>query len=208
METPLEVRQLDALKDWLREGSWTIREAACILAGVLPRERKGDQDRPFGAWLPGCEPWEEGRDSWANWVAQEIDHVETLLRENSGRWEGAKPANYLSFSLRHDISPPWLTAALADADSRALLPAEALAGQPASAGAMSGKEVASKGGTAKRDKDPQRAGFLPEVQRMHREGKSGAEIIRALAARYDTDAPPDSTVYAWLAEERDKLKTG
>lgn len=207
MERPLEIRQLDALKDWLGEGWWDAREAACILVGVLPRERSGDSDRPFGAWLPGCEPWEEGRDSWANWIAGEIGNIEAMLRANAGRLEGVKPENFLSFALRHDISPPWLPAALAGADYRAFLPAEAFVGQSIPGGPLTQREASSKGGNAKREKDPQRAKFFPIVRAMVVKGMTGADINRSLDDKY-SDAPGDSTVYGWIKQIKDEAKTG
>jgi len=101
----LELRQLDALKDWLDAPHWTIREAACLLAGVLPRERMGDL-REFGAWLPGRRPWVVGAEAWAQILTAEISHIEAVLRDDK-RASGHTPQDFLQLAARLKIIPPW-----------------------------------------------------------------------------------------------------
>ena len=107
---PLELRQLDALKDWLDSPLWTIREAACLLAGVLPSERLGDL-RPFGAWLPGNEPWEVGMEAWNQIMAAKVSHIETILRDDK-RVSGHTPKAFLLLASRLKVIPPWTQAVL------------------------------------------------------------------------------------------------
>ena len=60
---PRHVRQMDALPDWLAKSVWEARQAACLLAGVLPSP-KDDFSPPttadraeFGSWLhEACLP--------------------------------------------------------------------------------------------------------------------------------------------------------
>lgn len=111
-ERPLETRQLDSLRDWLSESSWTIEEAACLLAGVLPPERMGDSS-DFGGWLPGleaslpgCEAWQPGLEAWRQIVSARIAHVDAVLRQQ-GAMKGASPQDFLLLGARHKIIPPW-----------------------------------------------------------------------------------------------------
>lgn len=119
----LKVRQMDALKDWLRAGPWTVPEAACLIAGVLPPERMGDTS-DFGGVLPGREGWENAREAWREIVASEIRHLSALLQERVP--SRATPQEFLVLAAQLDRNPPWLDAARADAEARALLPPEAL----------------------------------------------------------------------------------
>lgn len=116
---PMEVRQLDALTDWFDTSPWSIREAACLLAGVLPRQRTGDE-RIFGEWLPGSEPWEGGPEAWLPgrepweatpeaWlqiVTDEIYHIETVLRDDK-RVLNNTPEDFLLLASRLGVLPPW-----------------------------------------------------------------------------------------------------
>lgn len=122
----LKVRQMDALKDWLRASPWAVREAACLIAGVLPPERMNDTSA-FGGVLPGREAWQEERETWREMVAFEIAHLETLLKEQ-GVPKGATPQGFLALAAQLDRNPPWLDAARADAEARALLQSNALEG--------------------------------------------------------------------------------
>lgn len=199
----LKVRQMDALKDWLRAGPWTVPEAACLIAGVLPPERMGDTS-DFGGVLPGREGWENAREAWREIVASEIRHLSALLQERVP--SRATPQEFLVLAAQLDRNPPWLDAARADAEARALLPPGAVEGQAPARGTTPVREVASKGGKAKRDKDPQRAKFFPEVERLAAEGKSVVKIIAYLAETY-SDPPPDKTVYGWNAELKKRRRT-
>jgi hypothetical protein len=118
----LEIRQMAALRDWLEQQTLSAREAACLLVGVLPPERMGDE-REFGAWLPGREAWAHAREAWAFGVKSEITHSETILRE-AGPPPGQSPQAYLSMGAKRGFSPPWLDAARADPACYSLLPIE------------------------------------------------------------------------------------
>ncbi len=116
---PLEVRQLDALKDWIVTAPWTIREAACILAGVLPPERMGDE-RAFGGWLPGNKPWEVGREFWLQSLRDDIRHIETVLRDDKQVLNNT-PEDFLLLASRLGILPPWAECVLDSKTHSAIL---------------------------------------------------------------------------------------
>lgn len=202
-----EVQRMAALKDWLREDAWTVHAAACLLAGVLPSEGEREPDlelepevhsdqRLLERWLPGREVWDFGPEAWLYLVKKDIALMEKRVATiaNLGF---VSPAEVLALAIKgKKSSPPWLDAALNDAEARTLLPPEAREGHLPAKSVLTSQEVASKGGRAKREKDPQRAKFFPKVQKKLEEGKSVAEIITFLAATY-SDAPPDKTVYGW-----------
>lgn len=190
-ERPLEIRQLDALKDWLRDGPWTVREAACLLAGVLPPERRGDSS-DFGGWLPGREAWAflpHMREAEREIVAADIAHIEKVLREN-GPPKGAEPQDFLSLASRLKIIPPWLDAARTDPDCAELLPT---ALQPKSA--RSWQSPPAKGGSTRPDAEVV-ALFMCDVLR---DGRTSAEVFR-LFEKHKADwnlAMGQSTVRRW-----------
>ncbi len=119
-DRPLETRQLDALKDWLEATRWEVHEAACILAGVLPPERRDDK-RDFGAWLPGREAWEHLREEWQSNVMSDIAHIEAMLREAKAA-HGQSPKEYLELGANLGFTPPWLDVAVGDPECLNLLP--------------------------------------------------------------------------------------
>lgn len=187
-ERPLEIRQMDALKDWLRDGPWTVREAACLLAGVLPPERMGDSS-DFGGWLPGREAWAHAREAWQQIVTADVVHIEKVLLEN-GPPKGAEPQDFLSLASRLKIIPPWLDAASADPDCAELLPT---ALQPKSA--RRGQSPSAKGGSTRPDAEVV-ALFMCDVLR---DGRTSAEVFR-LFERHKADwnlAMGQSTVRRW-----------
>lgn len=104
----LETRQLDALNDWMEEVRWSVHEAACLFAGVLPPERAGDR-RSFGAWLPGREGWDGSREALEFLVGSDIKHFETVLRDEN-RIADRTPEGFLKLALRLKIVPPWADA--------------------------------------------------------------------------------------------------
>jgi hypothetical protein len=106
----LETRQLDALNDWMEEVRWSVHEAACLFAGVLPPERAGDS-RSFGAWLPGREEWDGNREAWEFTVGPLIEHFETVLRDEN-RIADRTPEGFLRLAIRLKIVPPWAEAFL------------------------------------------------------------------------------------------------
>lgn len=118
----LEARQMAALSEWLAQGTMTAHEAACLLAGVLPPERAGDE-RDFGAWLPGCEAWAHAREAWAFGVKAKIAHIETILCEDESRHDQS-PKAYLALGAKRGFLPPWLDPARADPACHSLLPGE------------------------------------------------------------------------------------
>ncbi|MBW6506891.1 MAG: hypothetical protein K0B00_09095 [Rhodobacteraceae bacterium] len=121
-EETLEARQIAALREWLEQDTLSAHEAACLLAGVLPPEREGDE-RDFGAWLPGRKAWEDVREAWAFKVKAEIAHKEVILRENESRHDQS-PKAYLALGATRNFMPPWLDAARADPACHSLLPGE------------------------------------------------------------------------------------
>ncbi|HBZ44057.1 MAG TPA: hypothetical protein DEO85_08395 [Maritimibacter sp.] len=128
-EEKLEARQMAALSEWLEQGTVTAHEAACLLAGVLPPERAGD-DRDFGAWLPGCEAWAHAREAWAFRVKAKIAHIETILREDESRHDQS-PEAYLALGAKRGFQPPWFDPARADPACHSLLPGELQTAPPA-----------------------------------------------------------------------------
>jgi hypothetical protein len=104
-ERPLLTRQLDGLGDWLAKSSWTIRDAACLLAGFLPSQQRDDPN-DFGAWLPGRKPWEVGREAWHQLVTAEIAHIEAVLIDDK-RVLDHTPGAFIILAVRLRIVPPW-----------------------------------------------------------------------------------------------------
>lgn len=128
---PRHVRQMDALRDWLAKSVWEARQAACLLAGVLPSP-KDDFSPPttadraeFGSWLPGREPWQHAREIWTSKVEADICHIETILKETAPRHDPS-PRGYLVLGERLGFSPPWLKAAKLHEACLPLLPDELL----------------------------------------------------------------------------------
>lgn len=119
-EETLVARQMAALREWLEQDTLSAQEAACLLAGVLPPEREGDE-RDFGAWLPGRKAWDHAREAWAFKVRAEIAHIETILREDGTRHDQS-PKAYLARGAARNFMPPWLDAAWTDPACHALLP--------------------------------------------------------------------------------------
>lgn len=125
-----QVRQIDALRDWLEMTVWEARQAACLLAGVLPAENDFSPatmaDKVgFGAWLPGREPWEHAREIWASLVEADICRIETILKETGPR-NDPSPRGYLALGAKLGFSPPWLKAAKLNEACLSLLPDEFL----------------------------------------------------------------------------------
>lgn len=201
-EPELLARQLAALRDWLERSSWSEREASCLIAGVLPPERNGD-DRGFGAWLPGREVCDHTREAWRFKMTGDISHIETMFREVKAP-HGQSPCEYLELAAKLGFIPPWLELAEADSESRKHLPPREFREQPKAAQVPTTQsETASLGGNAKRDKDPKRKRFLPIVRALVDAGKPPSEIIEQLAQEFDDEAPRDSTVYGWCKKIRD-----
>ncbi len=170
----LEQRQIDALKDWLFLQHWTIREAACLLYGVLPPNRMGDS-AAFGAWLPGRKPpWEDAREGWDPFVGAEINHIETLLN-NAKPLKGHAPRDYLALGARLGIIPPWGAVAERDSECRDFLPQEFLSAPPTS---PQGDPQAAGG--RHRSDDEIKAIYVVAI--LHEEKRAKTQILRRLEA--------------------------
>lgn len=210
-DADLTKRQIDWLPYWLIRGHWTAREAAALLVGFLPPE-PGDA-RPLGPWLPGREPWEHGRKAWEWTVQRDLDDVCEWLKTISDlgtkdSWEVIKAA------IEAKRTPPWLAAFLDSEHAVQLLTGYERADLRAKIGVKPeepGKpktaiDLASAGGRGKRDRNKQRAAFFPLVERLWRQGMAPVAIIKRLQEEHDP-APPQSTVYDWVAELK-RAKTG
>lgn len=123
-DATLEARQIQVLREWLEKPVLSVHEAACLLAGVLPPERLGDQ-RDFGAWLPGREAWEHARAAWNAKVKSEIALIETIIRD-AGVPLGQSPGAYLALGRELGFIPPWFDAAYADPECREFLAPKAM----------------------------------------------------------------------------------
>lgn len=206
-DADLTKRQIDWLPYWLTRGHWTAREAAALLVGFLPPE-PGDA-RPLGPWLPGRAPnaWPH-REVWELIVQRDLDHAREWLATISDlgtmeSWEVIRAA------IDARIVPPWLAAFLDSEHAAQLLTGyergqlrAAIGTEPEAAEKPKTTiDLASAGGRAKRNNDKQRAMFFPTVQRLWEGGMIPAAIIKRLQEEHDP-APPQSTIYGWIAELR------
>ncbi|TCM78328.1 hypothetical protein [Rhodovulum steppense] len=186
-ERSREARQSDSILDWLQKSEWTPRQAACLLVGVLPPEPSfGIDDRPFGAWLPGQEPWEHDREIWENLVAAEVDQMERKLATipNIGIMSPAELLAYLS-RRNGKLLPPW-AAALLDSKSHAeALPAMVRSLLRDALGkSREANPSANASYAAKLKKDPDWDLQVAEAERRWRDGQTNKQIADALADRF------------------------
>lgn len=206
----LVARQLLALRDWFELQEVSVREAACVIAGVLPPEQIQDK-RPssarlpgIGACLPGTIEWEYNRELFDEVVADKIRRIETLLEEKRP-FRGKSLSDFVVGGVAAGYAPPWLDAARSDPECREYLPPSLLDGETkTNRRPLTGKQVASKGGKARWENDEQRAKFLPLVEKKVREGKRPTDIFNELIDEFG-DAPARSTVFGWVQEIRAKL---
>ena len=114
--------QMATLKDWLQRRAILVQQAACLLAGVCPPERDND-DRLFGAYLPGRQEWEIGPEIGKSLLANKIDELKALLKEAKTP-ETRSLADFLRLGADLGERPPWLEFAVNDPECKKLLPAE------------------------------------------------------------------------------------
>lgn len=198
-ERSREIGQLDSLVDWLSKSAWTPREAACLLVGVLPPEPDfGFDDRPFGAWLPGQEPWGHARELWQKKIAAEIDQMERKLASipNVGVMP---PADLLAHLVRQNsqLLPPWGSALLNSAAHTKSLPVKVRARLREALG-MS-QEIDRRANSAyamKLKNDPDWDLQVREAERRWKEGQTNKQIADALAdSGYPTKT--ESAISGW-----------
>jgi hypothetical protein len=197
----LVARQLAALREWLARPVLTVRQAACLLVGFLPPQTENDH-RAYAGYLPPRKKWELGEESARKFYGDRVDEMETFLNEAPPP-KLKTPRNFIKLGIKLDIVPEWLEYACKDDATRKYLPLEALFHSPSNA-PLSGSEVASLGGQARRDKDPKRKRFYEFVRTRVEQGLSPAGIIRQLHREYgdepDKNLPADGTVYRWVKE--------
>lgn len=187
-------------------------EIVCILAGLDP---EGSASAEVEGWalLPGALDDYGGFDTFPR--DERGRHVlHTLAEERIERLRGlhlktmsAKGA--IKAAVAANLSPPWLAAYLDGDHAKDLLNNYERAdlrdqinkaepeplGKPKTVG-----DMASAGGRAKGR--AQRAKFLPDVERLLKEGLTGVEIIARLAQEHGDSAPPQSTVYGWIKKQK------
>lgn len=180
-----------ALSEWLEQSTLTAHEAACLLAGVLPPERAGDE-RDFGAWLPGYKAWEHGRDAWAFGVKAKIAHIETILLEDKSRHDQS-PKAYLALGAKRGFQPPWLDPALADPAFRKYLPT----------GGKLKTNRSNSSYSARYKKWPDWHERVEYAFSLHSQGLSVKAAKERFAEKY-SDGPE---IDGWLREFRNKCET-
>lgn len=205
-ERSREARQLDSILDWLLKSSWDPRQAACILVGVLPPEPNfAIDDRPFGAWLPGQEPWEHDRGMWEKKVAAEVNQMERKLATipHVGIMSPAELLAYLS-GRNGKLLPPW-TAALLDSKSHAeALPARVRSLLRDALGkSREANPKANASYAVKLKEDPDWDLQVAEAERRWRDGQSNRQIADALAERFP--AKTEDAIAVWTRKFRKKI---
>ncbi|MFN3953249.1 MAG: hypothetical protein ACK4LQ_02270 [Pararhodobacter sp.] len=205
-ERPREARQLDSILDWLLKSSWDPRQAACLLVGVLPPEPTfAIDDRPFGAWLPGQEPWEHDRGMWEKKVAAEVDQMERKLATipHVGIISPAELLAYLS-GRNGKLLPPW-TAALLNSKSHAeALPAKVRSLLRDALGKS--REANSRANGSYQQKfnnDPDWDLQVAEAERRWTDGQSNKQIADALAEHFP--AKTEDAIAVWTRKFRKKI---
>jgi len=128
--------------------------------------------------------------------------METILNEAAVP-ERKTPKNFILLAIELDLVPEWLEFACNDETTKKYLPLEALSYVKSNA-PFSGREIASLGGKARRDKDPKRRRFYSIVRERVEHGLTPAEIIRHLYNEFgdedDENLPADGTIYRWVKE--------
>ena len=119
--------QLTALVVFLERPFWLVEQAAFLLAGVCPPERRHDE-RIFGSYLPGRWEWQIQPKLGRQAIEDRIAEIETLLREAPGR-KGSTPLDFLEFATYLGIEPPWIEYAKNDPECAKFL-ALILQGEP------------------------------------------------------------------------------
>ncbi|WP_375227879.1 hypothetical protein [Roseobacter sp. S98] len=114
--------QMALLESWLQRPIITVQQAACLLAGVCPPERDND-DRLFGAYLPGRQEWEIEPDIGRNLLVNEIDELKTKLSEAKTP-QVRSLADFLRLASELRERPSWLDFAVNDPECKKLLPVE------------------------------------------------------------------------------------
>jgi hypothetical protein len=197
----LVARQLAELREWLSRPVLTVRQAACLLVGFLPPQTENDR-RVHAGYLPPKQKWELGEESARKLYADRIVEMETKLKEAPAP-ERKTPRNFISLAIELNLVPEWLEFALNDEETKKYLPLGALSHIKSNA-PFSGREIASLGGKARRDKDPKRKRFFSFVRERVEQGLSPAEIIRRLYDKFgderDVNLPADGTIYRWVKE--------
>ena len=201
--------QLAALKVWLARRVLTVRQAACLLAGVCPPERRLD-NRDVGAYLPGLQEWEHSPEIGQKITAENITEIETLISESTSL-EGTTPVDFIRLGTKLGLHPPWIDYALRDPECRKYLPLAALDERPHGEPVQrTQKEIASAGGKAKKARDPKRKRFFPVVHGLVNMGFRPSEIICELMDKFGDEPsknlPSDSTVYNWVNEIKVEAK--
>ena len=204
---PKERARMRRLRDWLAARSWKPSQAMAVLCGYDPEvgRNTGGADMSF---LPRADvfygvPFDarEPEDLWA---------LEAGLEDQHGYIGGLRlttmpPKEAIAKTVAAGVPIPWLKIARDDPECRKYLPPEAMdASADASRVPLTRKEVASRGGQAKRDKDPKRQRFFPFVRELHDSGFATAEIIRQLVDRHgdepDENLPSSGAVYRWVGQ--------
>jgi hypothetical protein len=200
---PKERARMRRLRDWLAVRSWKPSQAMAVLCGYDPEvgRNTGGADMSF---LPGADVFygvpfgaREPEDLWA---------LDAGLEDQHGYVGGLRlttmpPKEAIAKTVAAGVPIPWLKIARDDLECRKYLPPEALdTSADAPRVPLTRKEVASRGGQAKRDKDRQRAKWHGRVEKLLAEDWKPAEILASFEE--EDDAPPQSTLYGWCAKIR------
>lgn len=202
---PKERAQMRRLRDWLAAPVWSPLQANAVLCGYDPEFGRNTCAADM-SFLPGahgfygvsvgvCKP----DDLWA---------LDAGIEERRGYIGGLPlttmpPKQAIAKAVAAGVSIPWLDAARGDRECRKHLPPEALdASADVPRVSRTASEVASLGGQSKRDKDRQRAKWLPRVEKLLAEGRKPAEILAAIEV--EDDAPPRSTLFGWCAKIKER----
>jgi len=186
-------------------GSLPWPEIVCILAGLDP-ETSASADADGWALLPdalafyGFDTFPRDRHGLHVLHTLAEEHIEPL---RGLHLETMSAKDAIKAAVAANLPPPWLLAYLDSDHAMRWLPASLRADLRASIEAEPeelGKpktivDLASVGGRAKGGE--QRAKFFPTVERLWKEGLTGAAIIKRLHEEHDP-APPSSTVYDWI----------
>ncbi len=206
---PKERVRMRRLRDWLAVRSWKPSQAMAVLCGYDPEIGRNTCAADM-SFLPGADDF-----YGVPFGAREPDDLRALdagLEDQHGYIGGLRlttmpPKEAIAKAVAGGVPIPWLKIARADSECLKYLPPEAMdASADAPRVPLVASEVASLGGKAKRDKDRQRAKWLPHVEKLLAEGRKPAEILAEIEV--EDDAPPRSTFYGWCAKIKERRGSG
>ncbi|MYM53759.1 hypothetical protein [Thalassovita mangrovi] len=198
---PKEWARMRRLRDWLAAPSWKPAQAIAVLCGYDPEVGRNSCAADM-SFLPGADDF-YGVPFGAR-EPEDLKELDAGLEAQHGfigelRLITMKPMKAIAKAVAAGVPIPWLEVARADPECLKYLPPEALDdSEDAPRVTRTAPEVASLGGQAKRDKDLQRAKWLPVVEKRLAEGRKRSEILAEL--EMEDDAPPQSTFYGWCAQ--------